>query len=70
MKRRDLTKRIAKAAKMANVSWNIEQEGSRHTLYRLGVLLIPVPRHQELDNRLTEAIFKECEPVLGKRWWK
>ena len=33
-------------------------------------LLKAIARHSEIDDQLAVEIFKECEPKLGKRWWK
>jgi hypothetical protein len=38
-------------------------------VFRLGSAMIPIPRHAEIDRRLAEMIFKECEAELGRRWW-
>jgi hypothetical protein len=32
--------------------------------------VVPIPRHTDLDDRFGEAVFKECEPELGERWWR
>lgn len=70
MKRRDLIKKISKATKTAQLTWDIHREGANHTVYRLDGLMIPIPRHPDIDEQLAQLIFKECEPKLGKRWWK
>lgn len=70
MKRRDVIGRIAKAAKQEGITWKIAREGGRHTVYSLNGLMIPIARHSEIDDRMAETIFKECEPELGRRWWK
>lgn len=69
-KARDLVSRIRKAAKTAGVTFEVEREGGRHTIYALGDLSIPIPRHREIGEGLTEKIYKECEPELGKDWWR
>jgi len=48
----------------------LRKEGAKHSLYELDGVLIPIPRHTELGERLAMAIFAECEIVLGKGWWK
>jgi hypothetical protein len=70
VKRRDLIKAIEKAARMRDVSWTVHSEGARHTIYKLAGTPIPIERHTEIDNLLAEKIFKECEEVLGRRWWR
>jgi len=31
---------------------------------------IPVPRHPEIDDGLAEKMFRECEEVPGRGWWR
>jgi hypothetical protein len=69
MNRGDVIKRITKAAKAAGLTFELRREGANHAIYSLGGLMIPIPRH-DIDNRLVEQIYKECEPKLGRRWWK
>jgi hypothetical protein len=30
----------------------------------------PIERHREIADVIAEIIYRECEPKLGKRWWK
>ena len=69
-KRRDVITRITKAAAAAGLTWKIEREGARHTVYTLDGLRIPIPRHTEIGEGLTEDIYKECAAKLGKGWWR
>ncbi len=70
MKRRDVIGRIGKAAAQAGVVWEPFKEGGSHTIYLLGGKRIPVPRHTEIDDGLAEKMFRECEEVLGRGWWR
>jgi hypothetical protein len=70
VKRRDVIRRIRDEARRQEVGWAIEREGRNHTLYRLGAIMIPIPRHAELDDHVAEEVFKECEAELGERWWR
>ncbi|RZS44908.1 hypothetical protein EV193_101789 [Herbihabitans rhizosphaerae] len=70
MKRRQVIKKIAAAAKDREVEWILAREGARHTVYTLNGVLVPIPRHSELGETFAVEIFKECEGVLGKGWWK
>lgn len=70
MKRRALIKKIEAEAKRQGIPWVLDYEGARHTIYKLGGKKIPVERHSEIDNLLAEKVFKECEEVLGLRWWR
>ena len=46
--------------------------GFRVGLEREGVdgLMIPIGRHNDLDNQMAEIIYKEAAAKPGKRWWK
>ena len=66
MKRRAVIKKIAAAARKQEVA----REGGNHTVYTLNGVVIPIPRHTELGEIFAIDIFKECEDVLGKGWWK
>jgi len=70
VKRRDLVKKIAAAAKRQGVKWEFMREGANHTVYALDGAMIPVPRHTELGEELAVDIFKECQGALGKGWWR
>jgi hypothetical protein len=48
----------------------LDREGGNHAVYSLDGLMIPMPRHNEIDDRLAQQIYKECEPKLGKGWWR
>jgi hypothetical protein len=70
MKRRLLLKEIESAAKVERLRWVFHRHGANHDLYSLDGLIITIPRHKEFGERLSEQIFKECEPKLGSRWWR
>ncbi|OQO93038.1 hypothetical protein B1813_13135 [Saccharomonospora piscinae] len=70
MKRREVIKRIASAARRQGADWDLTREGSNHTVYKLNGVVIPIPRHSELGEIFAVEIFKECESVLGTGWWK
>lgn len=63
-------RRIGRAAKRSGVAWCLAREGSRHSIFVLGAVTIPIPRHAEIGEGLAVDIFKECESELGSRWWK
>jgi hypothetical protein len=70
VRRRDLIKTIEKAARRREVTRTVHSEGGRHTIYKLAGKRLPIERHTEIDDLLAEKIFKECEEVLGSRWWR
>jgi hypothetical protein len=51
------------------VSWK-PVEGAKHDAFWLGSIKIPIPRHNEIGERTTEDILHECEPELGRGWWR
>ncbi|MBB2890202.1 hypothetical protein [Flexivirga oryzae] len=70
MNRRDVIKKIKKAAKDGGVSWELRENGKRHDLYDLDGVMIPIPRHNEITEQMAEIIWKECESKLGQGWWR
>jgi hypothetical protein len=70
VKRRDVVRKIAAEAKFQGVRWTLTREGGNHTVYALGGTTVPIPRHNELGENLAVDIFKECQDVLGKGWWR
>ncbi len=50
--------------------FGVEREGANHTVFNLDGLMIPIGRHNDLDNQMAEIIYKEAAEKLGKRWWK
>jgi hypothetical protein len=69
MKRRNLIRKIAQEAMRQGVEWKVHREGANHTIYLLGGTRIPIPRHNEIGERLALAILAEAEGELGRRWW-
>jgi hypothetical protein len=69
-KPRDIVKRISREAKRQNVLFSFVREGANHEIYKLGDVIIPIPRHREVNEMTTEGIYKECQDQLGKGWWR
>lgn len=68
-KRRDIIRKLVKAAKAADVPTEVS-EGGCHTVVNLDGLRVPVGRHTEIPDDMARTIYKEAEPKLGKGWWK
>jgi hypothetical protein len=32
--------------------------------------MIPIGPHRQFDHLYAEMVYKQCEPKLGKGWWK
>lgn len=69
-KQRELLKKIHQEAKKQGLTFELHEHGGNHDKYLLGGMLVTVPRHTEIGNRMAEKIYKDCEPKLGNRWWK
>jgi hypothetical protein len=53
------------------VDFHLLRQGARHEIWMCGHVLIPIPRHRELDEMTVEdGIFRRAEPVLGEGWWR
>lgn len=70
MKRREVIKRISKQAKADGVDFDLKREGGSHSVYDLGGCMIPIPRHNEINEMTARGIFIEAEEVFGKDWWR
>lgn len=69
--RTEIISRIQREAKKRGATWTLVREGGNHTVYSLNGLIVPVARHPgDFGNRYAETIYKECEPVFGKGWWR
>ena len=69
MKRTALIKKIRTAASRAGVEVALT-EGGNHSVLRCGTARTVIPRHREINELTTEAICKQLESTLGKRWWR
>jgi hypothetical protein len=67
---RDIVRRIAEEAKRQGLDFGLDREGANHTIYVLDGVIIPIPRHREVNERTTEGIYRECQEKLGKGWWR
>lgn len=70
MKRREVIKRIERQAVGVGAVWIFARQGANHEVYLLNGVMIPIARHSEFGNRAAEMIWKECELVFGKGWWR
>jgi hypothetical protein len=70
MKQREVIRKIAQQARASGLSWTLARHGANHDVYDLDGLMVPIPRHAEVTNRFAVIVWRECEPKLGKDWWK
>jgi hypothetical protein len=54
--RREVLKKISNAARVRGLEWSEVREGGNHTVFSLDGVLIPIARHNEIDNRMAEII--------------
>jgi predicted RNA binding protein YcfA (HicA-like mRNA interferase family) len=71
MKRAELLRQIAAAAKRRGVGWDQVTSKGNHDKWRLGESVqVSVPRHTEINEITAQAILKSTERELGERWWR
>ncbi|MEI6623434.1 MAG: hypothetical protein WCP28_16165 [Actinomycetes bacterium] len=70
MKRAVLLAKISKAAGKQGAVWELHREGGNHSICTLNGDVIPVPRHNEINEITATGIMKQCEFALGEKWWK
>jgi len=69
--RSDIIKAIQQQAKQQGVQWFVAREGGNHTTFCLDGVMIPIARHpNDFGPRYAEIVYKQCEPVFGKGWWR
>jgi len=70
VKRRDLVRLIADAARRRGMTWELVREGSAHEVWALDGRRITVPRHREIKEVTARAVLQAFEEELGTRWWE
>ncbi len=60
---------ISQAAIRVGLPWVMIREGGNHSIFTLGDIRVPIPRHREIPDVLARKIVKELESELGERWW-
>ena len=69
MKRVDLIREIADAAREKGVTWRFGRHGSDHDIWYCSAIRVPIPRHREVSEGVVDRIRRDLEAVLGTRWW-
>lgn len=46
------------------------REGARHSIYEVGGVRVPIPRHAEINELTAVGIYKEAARSLGEDWWR
>ncbi|MGJ9374353.1 hypothetical protein [Nesterenkonia sp. CF4.4] len=68
--RRDMVKRLHRAAKAQGMEFTKHREGGNHTVFDLDGLKVILPRHREINENLARDIYIQVEEKLGKGWWR
>lgn len=66
MKRTELLKQIAKAAKAASADWVFVREGANHEVWSINGRRVTVPRHAEINEITARSILRTCFYEMGK----
>ncbi|MGH3544568.1 MAG: hypothetical protein ACRDPW_01330 [Mycobacteriales bacterium] len=69
MNRKDVLKKIMRAARAKGLSTEM-REGGNHTRLRIGKTATTLGRHNEIHDQMARQVFKQLEGELGKGWWK
>ncbi len=70
VRRRDLIRKLSRAAKLIDgSSIGIDTRG-KHDKLLYKDLRVPIPRHHEISVGTTRAIFQAFEGHFGKDWWQ
>jgi hypothetical protein len=70
VKRRDLLRMIADAARARDVPWDFVREGAEHEIWAIGGRAFSIPRHRDVREPTARAMLKAMEQELGERWWE
>lgn len=65
MKRTDLVKRVKNMAKTAGVPFELMREGGKHTIYSLDGNVLPIPRHNEINELTANGILKQADGITS-----
>ena len=68
MRRDELLRKIRRAARHANIEFELFREGGSHSIFRCGTTTVVVPRHSEINELTARAIMKDLDSELGQGW--
>ncbi|WP_212825715.1 type II toxin-antitoxin system HicA family toxin [Polymorphospora rubra] len=61
MKRVDLIRAIARAARRSGVGFDLVREGGSHSIFRYGSQNVVIPRHSEVNELTARAILRDLD---------
>lgn len=67
--RKWLIKQMRKEARAKGIEIR-ERQGGNHEIFYLDDVIIPIPRHNDLEKNTARQIIKEASVKLGKDWLK
>ncbi|OHU67413.1 type II toxin-antitoxin system HicA family toxin [Mycobacteroides abscessus] len=68
--REEIIRKINKAAKRHGWELEFVRQGGNHTVFDLDGHMVVIGRHRQFEIRYATMIYKQCEPKLGKDWWR
>lgn len=66
MKRIELLKQIAKAAKAAGADWEFVRQGANHEVWSINGQRIIISRHTEINEHTANGILRTCFEEIGE----
>jgi hypothetical protein len=71
VKKRELLRKIGKAAKAHDLEWAVVREGANHEIWVCGKTQVSIPRHdREIGKGLADDICQDLQDELGMGWWR
>jgi hypothetical protein len=70
VKRRELLRAVARAAREAGLEWELLRQGADHEIWSLDGHRVTVPRHREINELTARGILRALEAQLGEDWWR
>ena len=71
MRRSAVIKMLRREARAHGVRMELVRQGARHEIWRCGHVIVPIPRHREIDETTVEdGICRRLEAIFGPGWWR
>ncbi len=70
MRRDELIRKIRRAARNAEVNFDLVREGGRHSIFQCGSTPIVIPRHSEINELTARGIMRDLDDELGEGWYR
>jgi mRNA interferase HicA len=71
VKRRDLIRELRRLAGEFGVEFELVRHGAEHDQFRVGQLLVPIPRHRDINEMTARGILRSVHREFHEdRAWK